>query len=210
MKDIMASICGRETVHRASSLAAFQAEMTRLSAATAGAIVLGELAPLAQISLRGDPGDTAFLAAVRRGLELDLPTTPNTTARAGGTAILWMGPDEWLIVGGAPADAVIRSRLNEELGGLHASVIDVGSHRAVLSLAGRAPRTLLMKGCGLDLHPRTFAPGRCAQTTFARTTLLLEQTGDEPAWRLYVRRSFASYLVSWLLDAAEEFVISHT
>jgi len=209
MNDSPADVCGLESVPRASALAAYRATFSALSAKTAGAIVLGELAPLAQINLRGDPGDTTFLAAVRRALELDLPTTPNTTVRAAGVTALWLGPDEWLVVGDAGVDAAIRSRLGEELGGRHASVVDVGSHRVVLSLTGRASRTLLMKGCGIDLHPRAFAPGRCAQTTFARTTLLLEQTGDLPAWRLYVRRSFAPYLASWLVDAAEESVISH-
>ena len=64
---------------------------------------------------------------------------------------------------------------------------------------------MLAKGCALDLHPRAFVPGRCAQTLLARAQVILEQLDDEPAYRLLVRGSFAGYVATWLLDAMEEF-----
>ena len=45
-----------------------------------------------------------------------------------------------------------------------------------------------------------------AQSRFARCHVLLHQTDDAPAYDLYVQRSFARYLWSWLEDAATEFV----
>jgi sarcosine oxidase subunit gamma len=61
-------------------------------------------------------------------------------------------------------------------------------------------RDLLAAGCSLDLHPRAFAPDRCAQTLLARAQVILEQRGED-AFRLHVRGSFAVYLASWLIDA---------
>jgi sarcosine oxidase subunit gamma len=70
---------------------------------------------------------------------------------------------------------------------------------------------VLEKGCSLDLHPRSFSAGQCAQTTFARGHLLIWQvTGEHspagPAYRLLLRPSFADYFADWFADATAEFL----
>jgi len=69
---------------------------------------------------------------------------------------------------------------------------DVGS-------AGRARSSA--KGCPLDLHPRVFEPGCCAQSRLARTLVTIVQIDASPRYELIVRRSFADYLWQWLHDA---------
>ena len=69
----------------------------------------------------------------------------------------------------------------------------------------RSARSLLEKGCGVDLHPRAFGPGCCAQTLLARLPVIIDQLSVAPAYRVFVRRSAARWLVEWLIDAAEEF-----
>ena len=66
-------------------------------------------------------------------------------------------------------------------------------------------RELLEFGCPIDLHPRAFGPGRCAQTLLARANVLIWHVTDEPedTWRLFVRPSFAAYVAAWLADAAD-------
>ncbi len=64
---------------------------------------------------------------------------------------------------------------------------------------------MLEKGCGLDLHPRAFTAGCCAQTVFARLPVIIDQISEAPLYRLFVQRSAARWLVDWLIDAAEEF-----
>jgi sarcosine oxidase subunit gamma len=159
---------------------------------------------LAQVNLRGDAADPAFRAAVRTAIGGDVPIEPNTvTTAADGCAVLWLGPDEWLVVGdGDPA--ALTARLEQALAGLHAAATDVSASRAVIALAGPHARTVLAKGCGLDLHPRSFASARCAQTLLARAQVILHQVADTPAYRLHVRVSFAAYVAEWLLDAASE------
>jgi sarcosine oxidase subunit gamma len=64
---------------------------------------------------------------------------------------------------------------------------------------------LLAHGCALDLRPRVFGPGRCAQTLLARAgVVLMARDGDE--FLVFVRSSFAGYLAAWLLDAAAEYL----
>jgi sarcosine oxidase subunit gamma len=84
-------------------------------------------------------------------------------------------------------------------------VTDLSASRIVIEIAGREARTLLEKGCGLDLHPRAFTAGCCAQTLFAKLPVIIDQINAAPSYRLFVRRSAARWLCDWLIDAAEEF-----
>jgi sarcosine oxidase, subunit gamma len=148
-----------------------------------------EVAFLAKVNLRVDP------ALAARGA-LALPPAPNTWRPAGGREVLWLGPDEWLVVaepGSAPA---IVEELERALEGQHHSVVDVSADRTVLELAHPDRIDLLTQGCGLDLHPRSWRDGMCAQTLLARVPVLLQERAH--ATRLFVRSSFAAHLVDWL------------
>ncbi len=169
------------------------------------AVVMGERRFVGKINLRADPANADAMAAVRGVLGFDPPTEPNTVAGGEGVCALWLGPDEWLLTAPGGEDAGLLARLDGALAGHHASVVDVSDARTVIVLRGARARDVLAKGCGLDLHPRRFRPGRCAQTALARASILVHQTGPEPAYDIYVDRSFAQYLWTWLEDAAAEF-----
>jgi sarcosine oxidase subunit gamma len=168
-------------------------------------VVIREQLFLVQIALRGNSGNAAFLAAVRTALGLDLPVTAGAVAEAGPLRALWLGPDEWLLVAPDGSAAALMVALEKALDGVHAQVVDVSANRTVLAVEGPRAADLLAKGLTLDLHPRAFGPGRVTQTILARAAVILEQRGEAPAYRLYVRNSFAAYLASWLLDAASEY-----
>jgi heterotetrameric sarcosine oxidase gamma subunit len=61
---------------------------------------------------------------------------------------------------------------------------------------------LLSSGCGLDLDPRRWRPGMCAQTLFGGAQVILHQL-DERTTRVFVRPSFADYFVD-RLGAAQQ------
>ena len=67
-----------------------------------------------------------------------------------------------------------------------------------------AARELLAKGCSLDLHPRVFAPGQCAQTLLQHANIMLESL-EGGALRFYTDRSIAQWVAAWLEDAALEY-----
>ena len=166
-------------------------------------IRLTEVPFLTQLTLRATPG-TPGAEAAARALGTPLPTAPNTTTVSGDVEVLWMGPDEWLVVAPAGGKA-LRDALEQALGGGDATVVDVSAQRTVIEVAGADARDVLLKGCALDLHPRAFGAGRCAQTLVARAQVVLVARTDEPAYRVLVRASFAEYLAEWLLDAAAEY-----
>jgi len=84
--------------------------------------------------------------------------------------------------------------------------VDVSANRTTLTLTGPHALDILEKGCSLDLHPRAFTTDHCAETTVARTQVILWRKTDEPTYHLLVRGSFARYLADWLVDAAREYV----
>ena len=83
--------------------------------------------------------------------------------------------------------------------------MDVSANRTTFELSAPWARDLLEKGMSIDLHPRVFGPGRCAQTLLARAQVILQQVDDKPTYHVLVRGSFAPYLAAWLADAASEF-----
>lgn len=168
---------------------------------------LVELPHVGKVTLRGDPGDRDFRAAVRSALELDLPLAPNTSSETPAVCALWLGPDEWLLVCAPGSEGAVADTLRAALVDRHAAVVDVTDGRTVLRLSGSRARTVLAKGCALDLHPRAFSFGDVAQTALAKAEVILQQAVDDgeeggPAFDIFVTRSFADYLWSWLVDAS--------
>ena len=173
-----------------------------------GRAAIREIPLQTQINVRGDPDDAGFTAVVREVVGCDLPTGAtgaNTVLRNGHRqrSILWLGPDEWLIVGEEGLE--VGAELAKAFSDRHVSVLDVSANRVIIELSGPGAREVLAKGCSLDLHPREFATDQCAQTLFAQVQIILEKTTDAPTFRIYVRPSFSRYLADWLLNAVSEF-----
>jgi sarcosine oxidase, subunit gamma len=152
-----------------------------------------EVPLLPQIDVRCGPHD-----AVRLGFSL----RPNVVAGDMTRGALWLGPDEWLVVGLPGAAPAILRELEAALAYTHHSVVDVSAGRAVIQLTGVERHRLLGSGCSLDLDAHGgWLPGVCAQTLFARAPVLLQELVN--ATRIFVRPSFAEYVVDRVLAAGE-------
>lgn len=167
--------------------------------------VMVEHPHLGKITLRGDAADPAFPDAVKTAVGVALPGMANTASATGRNTVLWLGPDEWLIVSPPGSQGAVEAALHKALGGQHVSVVDTTDARTTIRLHGVHARDILAKGCPLDLHPRAFGPGQCAQTIVAKADVLIHQLDDAPTYDIYVLCSFAPYLWDWLVDAAKEF-----
>ena len=198
---------------RQSPLAHLHLEMrTRKSEAlsVAGVQVL-EIADRAQIVVRGQSADPAFLQGVEKALGQSLPIIACTSVGdPTGLYVLWMGPDEWLVVAPEIKRSALLAGLAKALRGLHCAIVDVSESRTVIQLQGQEAKTVLDKGCSIDLHPRSFGPGRVANTLLARCHITLHQTvvdlqTGHPSFDIYVHRSFAEYLWTWIEDASREY-----
>jgi sarcosine oxidase, subunit gamma len=166
------------------------------------AVALRELPFLAMVALRVEPGSRgAGRLAARLGVAL--PERCGEVATAAGRSVLWLGPDEFLVVSDDESGPLVAD-LREALAGDPGSVVDVSANRTTLELSGPAARETLEKGCTIDLHPRSFRTGNAVATTLGPVPVLLWQTG-ESTYRLLPRSSFADYVARWLLDAVIEF-----
>ena len=182
------------TVEMRSPLADRLGDLARVAEITGGEVVLEHVPFLAQVDLRLDPADADRAP-------YPLPLQPNTTWEDGSRAALWLGPDEWLILGPPGDGDAILSELESALADAVHSVVDVSANRVALEISGPGAEELLSNGCSLDLDPRGgWIAGRCAQTLLARVPVILHERVDTTG--VLVRPSFADYLMDWLIGAA--------
>lgn len=169
-------------------------------------IVLTEQALRGHVNLRGDPSNPAFCQAVASVLAMQLPLTPNTTSSTEDKTVLWLGPDEWLIITSAQQQVELITQLRDagNQQDLSMAVTDLSSAQTIINVSGSETREMLAKGCPLDLHPEQFVAGQCAQTLLAKAAVVLWAESDDSI-NIIVRRSFAEYLWQWLKDASAEY-----
>ncbi len=159
---------------------------------------------LFHLNLRGNPGTSRFMKAVESVPGLQLPASPNTLSD-GEHRVYGLGPDEWLIL---TEKQTLAGELEASLKGIPAAVNDISGGSIVLRVAGAVVPEVLARGCTLDLHPRVFMPGMCAQSGLAKANILmglLARSEQQSVFEIVVRRSFSDYLVRWLDHTAREF-----
>ena len=131
----------------------------------------------------------------------------NRTVTVGERTLVWLAPDEFLVLCEAGEEAGLHSQLMLDLGKVHAAVTNVTDALCAMSLRGPALRKVLAKGCALDLHPSVFTAGMCAQTMLSHAAVTLVAVSDDQ-FTLICRTSFAAYVHDWLMDAGLEYGVS--
>ena len=119
-----------------------------------------------------------------------------------GATVIWLGPDEWLIVDPTHS-ADLEGALRDAVGTAGA-VVDQSGQRLSILVEGDA-NGLLAKGTAFDLRPAVFGPGSALQGLLAQAVVIFVSRADDPARvELIVRTSFARYVADWLLDAVAD------
>lgn len=167
-------------------------------------LVLAERRPGSMVNIQGEPDNAAFLDAAKQGFAIDLPRQPNTSIAAGAVLAHWLGPNSWLLVGPA-LDGPELKRRRQAIAAAQGALIDVSSGRVVLRIRGVRAADVMAKNCGLDFHPRRFAPGQCAQSLYGRVAVLIHRLDGAPGFDLFAARSFAGSLWHELTHAAAEY-----
>jgi sarcosine oxidase subunit gamma len=155
------------------------------------AVALQALPPMARAILRlRDP------ASVRPGLAL--PVEPCRSVVAGEQAILWLGPDEWLLL--EPDHAALAAALS----GVRHSLVDVSHRQSAFTIKGLQAEATLNAGCPLDLDASAFPVGMCTRTVLAKCQIVLWRTAPD-TFHVEAWRSFLPYAWAFLTEAAREF-----
>ena len=130
--------------------AAFEAGSVR------GTVELSEITFLTMVGLRVDRNTDAGqrIASVTGGL----PAACGAVSGSGDTSVLWLGPEEFLVV--APLEAHeslggdLIQALREALADGEGQVVDLSANRTTFELTGPLSRAVLEKGCFLTYLER--------------------------------------------------------
>ena len=161
------------------------------------------LRPATRYLLRGGP-QALVAAAQALGLK-DCPQACRAQA-VGGRAVLWLGPDERLLLGSDREAEAMRDALGRALAGVPHSLVDVSHRQGALELVGPQAATALNVGCPLDLHPSAFPIGMCTRTMLNKVEIVLWRTAAE-RFHLEVARSQLAYACGLLGEAASELAV---
>ncbi len=153
-----------------------------------------EVPLLGYISLRGNAKQGEFLAATKSALGVDLPTKPCAmqpiTQSAAIDSILWISPDEWLIVCQRAQLESLQQSLKPALAGIHSQIVDNSGGYTTVLLQGENATDVLQHCTIYDLHGlRTH---HVVGTTFGKMSFYLCRHGA--GYGLIFRRSFADYI----------------
>ncbi len=153
------------------------------------------MAPAAsRISLRASSEALSGLSAT---LGVMLPQRPKASANVNDRHALWLGPDEWLLIGPEGTDFIGLARNS---GMLH-SATDISHRNVGIIVSGPGAATAISSACPHDLGEASFPIGACTRTVFGKMEIVLYRTGED-TYRVECWRSFAEYCFGMLAEGA--------
>ena len=164
-----------------------------------------EMKHLGKLNIRGSK---AINPIINAATGCNLPRKNNSYVSAGERHVVWLGPNEFLILCEAGKESDLQGIITSEIkNGQHAAITDVTDSLCAFRLSGPALIKVLAKGCALDLHQSQFKTGDAAQTLLSHAAVTLLAMSDE-SMTILCRTSFAAYLLDWMADAALEYGFS--
>jgi len=157
-----------------------------------------EIPLLGYISIRGDAKNEAFVNTINTALNIKIPTQACGMICAAWGSILWLSPDEWLIICKREQRALFQQLLETALAGIHSQVIDNSGGFTKVLLKGKNASDVLHHCTVYDL--RMLSEGKVVGTTFGKSSIFLHK--QDNGYSLVFRRSFADYIWRYLERSA--------
>ena len=158
---------------------------------------------IVQVATRRGQAEAAA-SAIERSMGISPSSEANSVAAGERASAVWIAPGQWLLVAEGMAEGELERLLREAVRDATA-IMDQSHARSVLRIAGPQAGALLAKGCPLDLDPRTFPAGTCAQSMVGPVAALLHRLDETLLFDLYLPRSYAVSVWEWLTESAAEF-----
>jgi sarcosine oxidase subunit gamma len=152
-------------------------------------------------------GDSAVRARMSEVWGAELSDLPCRAGRRGERAALWLGPEEFLLLSFAAADAdpaALAATLGAHLSGLPHALVDVSHRQVAVEVHGPHAASILNGACPLDLDLSAFPLGMCTRTVFAKAEILLWRTAED-RFHVEIWRSFADYVTALLCEIARDY-----
>ena len=164
-----------------------------------------EISPIMKLNLRGKKRE--FFTTVGKNLNMILPTEANTSTTSDKLTAIWLSPDEWMIVSNELVnkdtnkyelyEILFNSISKTNLG----AVIDVTDQFVQLEPKGKNIYEIFSAGCPFNFNEFKEKIGSTTQTVLNHIDVILHHK-EENVVNLFVRRSFAEHLWSWIEDSA--------
>jgi sarcosine oxidase subunit gamma len=178
-----------KTVNRISSLEG------RL--AGGAGVSISVVAPKSRISLRVKEGD---VAKIGKAIGVTLPTSQKSSVQSpkDDRAALWIGPDEWLVLGAENVDFM---GALSKVKAVH-SAADISHRNIAILVEGVKSLDVLMAGCPQNLSDDAFPIGACSRTVYGKSEVVIWRT-DENTYHVECWRSFSDYVFKYMEQAAK-------
>ena len=164
-----------------------------------------EISPIMKLNLRGKKRE--FFTTVGKNLNMILPTEANTSTTSDKLTAIWLSPDEWMIVSNELVnkdtnkyelyEILFNSISKTNLG----AVIDVTDQFVQLELKGKNIYEIFSAGCPFNFNEFKEKKGATTQTLLNHIDVILHNK-NENVVNLFVRRSYAEHLWSWIEDCS--------
>ena len=159
-----------------------------------------------KINIRGKSSDKEFMKNIGSVLNLVLPIEPNVRIYNNNINIMWLGPNEWLVITPENEKDKIISLLESKLNPEKTAITDVSFNRTVLRLEGKQVFTLLSKFLVANLEKILETNFSVAQTIFLKIPVLFIRNNTDKettSLDLHLSRSHAKYVYELLVDGSK-------
>jgi len=195
-----------EIVHGDAVVASAVGEAPRVEAELARRLAVVDCSTLPRIGFKGGE---AIEWAGAQGLAVS-PANNRAERQSDGSRVARLADTEVLLLADVAADVDPCPPLEAAWTAQqpHGCALILRRHvSAWLCLLGGCTAAMLAKLCGVDLRPERFANGNVAQTSAARTGVIVVRAdvGETLAYHLLPDRASARYLWACMLDAMAEF-----
>ena len=132
---------------------------------------------------------------------LKLKNEPLTVAFNDNTRIMWIGPQNWLLV--STKKDLIKNILNE-FKDTDFAITDLSHSRAIIEIEGKETIEVLKKGCPFNFN--TLEKNNSINSTYNGIAMTVDKLNDNPnKVRLFALRSFGESFYHSITDASLEF-----
>ena len=160
-----------------------------------------------KLNIRGDSNNKNFMSQNGKVLQTVIPTKPNTYTDNGKLKILWLGPNEWLIVKEREnSEKDLISKLEDISNHEGSSITDVSDSRTIIRISGKKLYTLLSKFLVIDLDNNLSNESSVVQTLFVKVPIIIvrnRNNKEEIEIDLYTNISHANYVYNLLVDGTK-------
>ena len=169
-------------------------------------VTIEELSLSGKINIRGKSSDKEFMKNIGSALNLVLPIEPNVRIFNNNISIMWLGPNEWLVITPENEKDGIISLLKSNLNPQKTAITDVSFNRTILRLEGEKVFTLLSKFLVANLEKILKTNFSVAQTIFIKIPVLFVRNNtnkESTSLDLHLNRSHTKYVYELLVDGSK-------